>query len=85
MEEVRSWSWLVFCTQAPETVKAVEWKTANAPKIILNNDSDLIKMAENFQASVTTDPLQTELKEKYDLLEYIDLRFGNRVYYRFRQ
>lgn len=57
----------------------------NAPKIILNNDSDLIKMAENFQASVTTDPLQTELKEKYDLLEYIDLRFGNRVYYRFRQ
>ncbi len=57
----------------------------NAPKIILNNDADLIKMAENFQASASTDPLQTELKEKYDLLEYIDLRFGNRVYYRFRQ
>ena len=57
----------------------------NAPKIILNNDADLIKMAENFQASASTDPLQTELKEKYELLEYIDLRFGNRVYYRFRQ
>ena len=55
----------------------------NAPKIILNNDADLIKMAENFQAGVTTDPLQKNLKEKYDSLEYIDLRFGNRVTYKF--
>lgn len=55
-----------------------------APKILTNQDSDFIKLAENLKSAVTTKPLEVELKEKYDKLLYIDLRFGNRVYYKFK-
>lgn len=55
-----------------------------APKIIFKSNSDLQKVAENLQAAVTTDPLKTNLKDTYDKLNYIDLRFGNKIYYKFR-
>lgn len=54
-----------------------------SPKIIFKLDSDFNKLAENLQAAISTDPLQTDLKEKYNSLLYIDLRFGNKVYYKF--
>lgn len=54
------------------------------PKILLNVDLDFEKATENLQTALATDPLESELKQKYSLLEYIDLRFGNKVYYRFK-
>ena len=54
------------------------------PEIILNNDSDFQKVAENLETALTTEPLQTEFKNKYSVLQYIDLRFGNKVYYKFQ-
>ncbi|MFA6325132.1 MAG: hypothetical protein WCX46_02805 [Candidatus Paceibacterota bacterium] len=46
-------------------------------------DSNYEKITENFQAAISTEPLQSELKNKFSSLLYIDLRFGNKVYYKF--
>jgi cell division septal protein FtsQ len=54
------------------------------PEITLRIDSDLEKLAENLQAALDTEPLKTDIKTKYSLLEYIDLRYGNKVYYKFK-
>ncbi|MCE9549337.1 hypothetical protein K8Q98_03015 [Candidatus Nomurabacteria bacterium] len=55
----------------------------NAPKIILNKDFEVEKTAENLQAALATEPLQSDFKKKYNSLLYIDLSFGNRVYFKF--
>ncbi|HEU0085966.1 MAG TPA: hypothetical protein VFQ59_03360 [Candidatus Paceibacterota bacterium] len=57
---------------------------AMPPKIIFKPTDDFVKLSENLQSAMSTDPLKSDFKKKYDSLEYIDLRFGNRVYYRFR-
>jgi len=54
----------------------------NAPKIIFKLDSDYNKLIENLQSAITTDPLQTDLKNALSSLLYIDLRFGNKVYFK---
>lgn len=54
------------------------------PKIIFKIDSDFKKLAENLQAVFTTEPFQSDFKNKYASLLYIDLRFGNKVYYKFQ-
>lgn len=54
------------------------------PRIIFKIDEDYQKLAENLQAAISTEPLQTELKTKLSSLLYIDLRFGNKVYYKFQ-
>ena len=57
-----------------------------APRIIfeLSEESEVEKMAENLRSAVYAEPLEEELDTKYEDLEYLDLRFGNRVYYKFR-
>lgn len=57
---------------------------SNSPKIILRKDFDLEKFSLNLEAALNTEPLQSNFKNKYSSLEYIDLRFGNKVYYKFR-
>lgn len=54
------------------------------PAIIFKADANFQKIAENLQAALTTEPLQTDFKKKYSSLLYIDLRFGNKVYYKFQ-
>ncbi len=53
------------------------------PEIIFKLGSDYDQLAENLQSILTTEPLQSNFKNKYSSLEYIDLRFGNKVYYKF--
>jgi hypothetical protein len=53
------------------------------PKIFFNLSADYQKTEENLDAAVSTEPLKSALKEKYSSLQYIDLRFDNRVYYKF--
>ncbi len=57
--------------------------TLTKPKIILKLNSDFDKIIENLHASIQTEPLYSDLKNKYDSLLYIDMRFGNKVYYKF--
>jgi hypothetical protein len=56
----------------------------DGPKIILKLDSDLNKIAENLHTALITEPLQSDFKNKYNSLLYIDLRFGNKVYFKFK-
>lgn len=58
-------------------------KTTLEPQIRFKLDSDFENLAENLDAALDTDPFKTEFKNKYALLQYIDLRFGNKVYYKF--
>lgn len=53
-------------------------------EIRLKSDADFEKVAENLQAALSTEPLKSEFKNKQSSLLYIDLRFGNKVYYKFR-
>lgn len=55
----------------------------NSPKIILKKDFISEKAAENLQAVLFTDPLKSDFLNKYSSLLYIDLRFGNKVYFKF--
>ena len=54
------------------------------PEIIFKSDTDLETVAENLQAALNTEPLQSDFKNKYSSLLYIDLRFGNKVYFKFQ-
>ena len=54
------------------------------PEILFKSSDDVEKIAENLETALTTDPLQAELKKKFSSLVYIDLRFGNKVYYKFK-
>lgn len=56
----------------------------SSPKIILRADSNFQNITENLKTALENEPLKTEFKNKYSSLEYIDLRFGNKVYYKFK-
>jgi len=58
--------------------------SSTVPEIIFNLEDDPEKVAENLQSVLATEPLETDFKKKYSSLLYIDLRFGNKVYYKFR-
>jgi len=59
--------------------------TSTGPEIIFKVDSDFQKVTENLEAALTTEPLQSDFKNKYSSLLYIDLRFGNKVYFKFNE
>jgi hypothetical protein len=61
-----------------------ENRTGVGPYITFKIDADFQNIAENLEAALTTEPLQSEFKNKYSSLQYIDLRFGNKVYYKFQ-
>jgi cell division septal protein FtsQ len=54
------------------------------PEVIFKAEANFEKVAENLQSALTTEPLQTEFRDKYISLLYIDLRFDNKVYYKFK-
>lgn len=59
-------------------------RAATEPKIIFKMNADVQNIAENLQAALNTEPLQSKFKTKYSLLQYIDLRFNNKVYDKFQ-
>src|SRR3989344_1513700 len=50
----------------------------NAPKIIFKPNGDIEKAVENLKAVLESE----DIKEKLSTLEYIDLRYGNKVYFK---
>lgn len=54
------------------------------PEIIFKSNSDFEILAENIKTALSTEPLQSDFKNKYSSLQYVDLRFGNKVYYKFK-
>ena len=57
--------------------------TSMGPEIIFNSSYDLEKTTENLQTALTTEPLQSNFRNKFSSLLYIDLRYGNKVVYKF--
>ena len=70
--------------QNVEVFLANQAPSTNQPQIKFKLNGDYENIAENLKAALTTEPLQTEFKNKYATLQYIDLRFGNKVYYKFQ-
>ncbi len=54
-----------------------------APKIIFNSNEDKNLIFENLDVGVSSEPLKSDLKNNYTNLLYIDLRFNNKVFYKF--
>ncbi len=57
--------------------------SSTVPKIIFRANADFQNVAENLEAALTTEPLQSKFKNNYSSLQYIDLRFGNKVFNKF--
>lgn len=55
----------------------------NWGRIIVRTDSDLSAVLSYIQAAILVDPLKTKLATNRNGLEYIDLRFDKKVYYKF--
>ncbi|MBI2099665.1 hypothetical protein HYT45_04675, partial [Candidatus Uhrbacteria bacterium] len=54
------------------------------PKILIRADADMENLAENLGAALETEPLKTRMAKEYSKLEYLDLRFSNKVYSKFK-
>ena len=58
-------------------------KQNSSPEVFWKSDADVKKITENLETALSTEPLKSDFKNKYAGLEYLDLRFGSKVYYRF--
>ena len=68
-----------------EFVKKTEGKNLySGPRIKFTLLADYREAIDNLLSALTSEPLQTEFAEKEELLQYIDVRFSNRVYYKFK-
>lgn len=56
----------------------------SSPKIIFSQKDDLEKIFQNLKSSLDAEPLVNNIKTNYSNLEYLDLRFQNKVYYKWR-
>lgn len=54
------------------------------PEIIFKNTDDLNKTADNLSIAMSKPEFADEIKSKYTTLLYIDLRFNNKVLYKFQ-
>lgn len=58
---------------------------STSPKILLKNTNDLKTVFDNISSSMKKKEFSDEINQKYDRLEYIDLRFKNKVLYKFNE
>ncbi len=58
-------------------------KTDNGSAVILSATSDIKKVWSNLVSAIDTEPLKSKLETEKDRLEYLDTRFGNKVFYKF--
>ncbi len=54
------------------------------PKILFKEDNDLVVILDNFSTAMSKKEFANEINSKYDKLSYIDLRFKNKVLYKFQ-
>ncbi len=51
--------------------------------VVVSGGADMARVWSNIVSAIDTDPLKKNLLEKKELLEYVDTRFGNKVFYKF--
>jgi hypothetical protein len=52
-------------------------------RVVFASDADIDKVWSNLVSAIDTEPLKTKLNNNKDMLEYLDTRFGNKVFYKF--
>jgi hypothetical protein len=52
---------------------------------MFKSDADLAKITDVLSSALAGDPLNKMIKEKYSKLQYLDLRFANKVFYKFSE
>ncbi len=52
-------------------------------KVLITKDVDIKKAWSTLLSAIDTDPLKTKLTQRRETLEYLDIRFGNKVFYKF--
>lgn len=57
---------------------------ATSPKIIFKSDDNLEQLLDNLSLSMSKDSFANEINSKYTTLLYIDMRFKNKVLYKFQ-
>lgn len=55
----------------------------DASKVLFVRDADVKKIWSTLVSAIDTDPLKTKLDKERDNLLYLDVRFGNKVFYKF--
>lgn len=56
---------------------------AHMSDVIIDGTADMDKVWSNLVSAIDTDPLKSKLELHKDSLEYLDARFGNKVFYKF--
>jgi hypothetical protein len=57
---------------------------ATSPVILFKNNADLTSILENLTTAINQPEFANDIHSKYDTLQYIDLRFKNKVLYKFQ-
>lgn len=52
-------------------------------RVLITKDTDMKKGWATLLSAVDTNPLKSKLEESKETLEYLDIRFGNKVFYKF--
>lgn len=52
-------------------------------KVLITKDVDIKKVWSTLLSAIDTDPLAAKLTQSRETLEYLDIRFGNKVFYKF--
>ena len=60
-------------------------ESATRPRIFFFMNADFATIANNLISALENEPLKTDFKEKYSSLEYLDARFDNKVFFKFRE
>jgi hypothetical protein len=58
--------------------------SATKPYIVFKKDTDLDKIGDDIKLSMNQKEFRDEINTKYDTLLYIDMRFKNKVFYKFQ-
>lgn len=56
---------------------------SDLPKVIFSKDADFAKVGSTLQTGIESEPLLSLLKKNYAKLLYLDLRFKNKIFYKF--
>lgn len=61
-----------------------EFTLLDGGKLLVGGKNDLAKNSEYIELALNTDPLKSKMEKTRDRLLYLDVRFGNKVYFKFR-
>lgn len=67
------------------TVYLAHKDSDSSPEVVFKDDSDLDKILGNLSSSMAKPEFANEIRTKYSTLLYIDLRFDNKVVYKFKE